>query len=351
MAKTREIRMNRLLSNPLSPHILKQTIQTSIAGLQVRTNPLTHTMRLLYSMIPTALMVSATTTRTACSSENLQVNVYHAQEYPVQYQNSTSFLFSPTAFTLIHSAHEAVLVDSPALDSSAEDIALWIKRTAPGKKLAYIYITHAHVDHFGAFPIIQKHFPEAKVVATPGVIEHMKGQLSPELWNTFWLALLPNLTKPSLDGVVALPPNGNFYLENKHELQAVSVGEGDTVDSTVLHVPSIDLVVGGDVVYGHCYQYVAENPTAELRAQWLASLEKVRALKPKVVVPSHMQEEENYGINHLDETEAYIKSYNNWLKKAKTWEELESLATHQYPDRIGNFILRYSAQSFFNATF
>jgi glyoxylase-like metal-dependent hydrolase (beta-lactamase superfamily II) len=308
-------------------------------------------MNLLSSMIVTAVTAAAATTRTACATPDLQVDVYHAQPYAVHYQNSTSLLFSPTAFTLIHGAHEAVLVDGPALDSIAEDIAHWIKRTVQGKKLKYIYVTHGHLDHFGAFPVIQKYFPEAKVVATSGVIKQMNAQLAPEMWKNFWLALLPDLTKPSLDGVVTLPSDGKFYFQDRHEFQSISVGEGDTADSTVLYSPSIDLVVGGDVVYGHCYQYLAENPTAELRAQWLASLETVKALKPKFVVPSHTQESEGYGINHLEETEKYIRSYNGWLEKAKSWEELESFARQQYPDRIGEFILRYSAQSFFNATF
>lgn len=135
-------------------------------------------------------------TQTAYSSPHLQVDVYHAKPFHIQYNNSISLLSSPTAFTLLHNAHEAVLVDAPARDFDAEQVAKWITSIIPDKSLKYIYITHGHVDHFGAFPIIQKRHPNAKVVATSGVIKHMEQQLLPETWN-FWLSVIPNLTKPS----------------------------------------------------------------------------------------------------------------------------------------------------------
>lgn len=210
-------------------------------------------------------------TQTAYSSTPLQVDVYNAKPFSIQYNNSISLLSSPTAFTLLHNAHEGVLVDAPARDFDAEHIAEWITSIIPDKSLKYIYITHGHVDHFGAFPIIQKRHPNAKVVATSGVIKHMKQQLLPETWN-FWLSVIPNLTKPSLDGIVSLDSDGHLSLGSPQELRAVSIGEADTADSTVLWVPSVDLAVAGDVTYGLCHQYLAENPTPELRAQWRASI-------------------------------------------------------------------------------
>lgn len=105
--------------------------------------------------------------------------------------------------------------------------------------------------------------------------------------------------------------------------------------------------MAGDVAYGLCHQYLAESPTPELRAQWRASIEKVKALKPKVVIPSHMQEGEGYGVVHLAEPAEYINSFEKWLKTAKTWEELENLAKEAYPNRTGDHILRSSAQAFF----
>jgi len=44
-------------------------------------------------------------------------------------------------------------------------------------------------------------------------------------------------------------------------LRSVSVDQTDTSNTTVLHVPSLDLVVTGDEVYGECFQYLQEDNT------------------------------------------------------------------------------------------
>jgi hypothetical protein len=84
-----------------------------------------------------------------------------------------------------------------------------------------------------------------------------------------------------------LASDEKFGLENYTHHPAIQVGSGDTVDSTVLHVPELSLVVGGDIVYGYCYQYLAEDPTLEARKQWLRSVEEIKALRPRYVIP-HM---------------------------------------------------------------
>ena len=70
-----------------------------------------------------------------------------------------------------------------------------------------------------------------------------------------------------------------------YTLRAVEVGQEDTYDSTVLHVPDLDLVLGGDVVCGDYHQLFAEDVTLELRSMWLRGLEKVAVLSPGWVVP------------------------------------------------------------------
>ena len=287
-------------------------------------------------------------------TDGLKIDVFHLPEKAIQYQNA-SLRYSPSAFTLIHSSHEAVLVDAPTVAEDGTHLADWIATTIPGKKLRYIYITHAHADHFNAFPAIQDRFPGTQVVTTKKVLQHMPAQYEYPLWDIFWVGLFPTLQKADLSQVHALPSSAKFSINGskgkKHVFRAVEVGEGDTADSTVLHVPDVDLIVGGDVVYGHCYQYLAENPTLEQRQQWLESLDKIKKLKPKIVVPSHMQANEGYGVEHLEETQEYIRGWEKLLARSKSWEELENLAKKQWPDRIGTYILRYTAQTFFNATF
>ena len=55
----------------------------------------------------------------------------------------------------------------------------------------------------------------------------------------------------------------------------IEQGRTDAVDTTSLHVPSIDLVVGGDVFYNQCHMYVGDT-TAESRANWITALDRWR---------------------------------------------------------------------------
>jgi glyoxylase-like metal-dependent hydrolase (beta-lactamase superfamily II) len=305
----------------------------------------TITISLLHALIPLAAA------RQVCSNAHLRVDVYHENQTSVHYQGKDDLFFSPTAYTLISSAHEAVLVDSPSLTKDGADLANWIAQTAPGKKLKYIYITHAHADHFNSFPAVLAKFPDARVVTSKGVLAHMPLQYEDPLWTYFWKGLLPSIEKADLSLVHTLPADGIFSLEQgKYTFRSIPVGGGDTADSTVLYVPDIDLVVGGDVVYGKCFQYLAENPTVEDRKEWIGSLDEIAALRPKYVIPSHMQADEDFGLHHVEDTKRYIETWEGWLKTAKTWEDLEGWSKKVFADRVGTFILRYTAQTFFNAT-
>jgi hypothetical protein len=60
------------------------------------------------------------------------------------------------------------------------------------------------------------------------------------------------------------------------KMVVVEVGHSDGDNTTVLHVPSIGLVVAGDVVYNNVHQYLAESSGGGLDA-WLHALDIVEA--------------------------------------------------------------------------
>jgi glyoxylase-like metal-dependent hydrolase (beta-lactamase superfamily II) len=122
----------------------------------------------------------------------LQADVHVSSRLPLAIKRlGESSSFSPISCALIHGDAEAVLVDTPISVSQTEDLVSWIKETASGKELRYVYITHGHGDHWFGIAVIRKHWPNLRALATPGTVEHMKGQIKPEFFEGTWLTMFP----------------------------------------------------------------------------------------------------------------------------------------------------------------
>jgi glyoxylase-like metal-dependent hydrolase (beta-lactamase superfamily II) len=98
-----------------------------------------------------------------------------------------SFDWSPIASTLIRGKNSALLVDTAITVKQNDALANWIESLLkPQKlKLAIIYITHGHADHFLGLSILHSRFPGVKVVATKRTVEHMKQQIEPAFFGSF----------------------------------------------------------------------------------------------------------------------------------------------------------------------
>jgi hypothetical protein len=59
-----------------------------------------------------------------------------------------------------------------------------------------------------------------------------------------------------------------------------------------------------------------ESDTTALRHLWIDSINRVKLLKPKIVIPSHKQASDGFGVNHLDNTKRFIV---DWDEQAKVW--------------------------------
>lgn len=236
------------------------------------------------------------------------------------------FDWSPIASTLIRGENSAVLVDTAITVNQNNDLADWVDSLlSPRKlKLTTIYITHGHADHFLGLSILQSRFPGVKVVATRGTVEHMKQQIEPGFFASFWDKFFPDQLPEPVMAAEALPEDGKFELEG-HLLQAVEVGHTDTTDTTVLWVPDLKLAVCGDVVYGDVHQYLVEANTREKRMEWIAALEKVKALGPETVVAGHKRPGALDGGYNVDASIQYIRDFqdliDNGIKDAKVLYE------------------------------
>lgn len=244
---------------------------------------------------------------------------------------------SPVASTLILGEHDAVLVDPPFTQEQIQRVGDWIERS--GKRLAFIYATHGHGDHWFGADAIMRRFPDATAYATEKTIAMMHQQATTgraERWDVDFPGLIPD------SPVVFAPiPADGFILEG-HHCEAIEVGHTDTDDTTVLHVPSIGLVVAGDVAYNGVHQYLLESRDGGIQS-WLAALDIVEALHPRAVVAGHKNRALPDDPAILGKTRQYLLDARRLLDEKPMPLQYFDQMLALYPDRLNPGPVWYGA--------
>ena len=194
------------------------------------------------------------------------------------------WMWVPTSATLIYGKRDAVLVDALLTVEQAHALVDWV--TASGKNLTTVYVTHGHGDHFFGIAALQERFPNARAVATADVVRVMRQQASPEYVANFWNVRFPGQIPKRL--VIAEELAGHVIDLEGRDLVVVEVGHTDTDHTTSLHVPSVGLVVAGDVAYNDVHPYLVES-NVQTRREWIAALDTIESLNPRAVIAGHKQ--------------------------------------------------------------
>src|SRR3984957_10714907 len=231
--------------------------------------------------------------------------------------------------TLIHGERDAVLVDTLLTTEQSKTLSGWVGSS--GNSLSAIYITHGHGDHYFGLASLLECFPRAKAVATPKVVKAMREQLSPAWIDNFWRRLFPGDIPDRL--LVAEPLEGDDLELEGRKLVPINAGRTDTAHSTCLHVPSIGLIIAGDVVYNGIHPFLAETDT-QSRLEWISTLDKLEALNPKAVVAGHKVPENGDDPRIIAETRQYLRDFNRLNAATTTARELYDAMLEVYPDRV-----------------
>jgi glyoxylase-like metal-dependent hydrolase (beta-lactamase superfamily II) len=266
------------------------------------------------------------------ASNTLSVNVFTAPgktmvgERPKPFGEALGF--DPITSTLIYGEYDAVLVDAMGAVAEAEALADWV--ALHNRNVETIYITHAHFDHFYGLSILLDRFPGARAIATPKTVTAMQTSFS---------SPVEQLARRLFPGQVAtklVPPelceHDTFTIEGE-ELRIIDQGRTDSPDSTSLYVPSIGLIVAGDVVYNQCRIYVGDT-TPESRKNWMAALDRLAALNPAIVVAGHKKPGAPDSPSTIQETKRYLQDFDRVQKTATSDKELFDQMTELYPGRL-----------------
>jgi glyoxylase-like metal-dependent hydrolase (beta-lactamase superfamily II) len=270
------------------------------------------------------------------SIENLTYDVFVNDPPPQDnglLPNGEPKLFSPQASTLILGSEDAVLTDPGMTRDQARALGDWV--AGKGRNLTDIFVTHAHGDHWFAAGLLAERFG-ARVVATAGTIAQMHANAAnrPFLWDKVYPGMIP----PSPVTAVTVPDN-RFTLEG-HGLVMVEVGFTDSADTSVLHIPDLELIVAGDVIYNGVHMFLGASVFVGGFGPWREAIDKVEALNPRRIVAGHQNKQlDDDAKRTISETRHYLDDADELLRTQNTAVEFFNAKIARYPNYLGRTVL------------
>jgi glyoxylase-like metal-dependent hydrolase (beta-lactamase superfamily II) len=226
---------------------------------------------------------------------------------------------------IIEGAHEVMLVDAQLTKTNAEKVLEEIQKTK--KPLSVIYITHEHADHFLGLEVFRNAYPGVKIIANSVVTDRINKVYREKIdkWKNI-------LGSAATSQVVAIEKfDGNFIKFEGSEIEVLKNIRGDTDQNTMLWIPEQRILIAGDVVFNNMHVYTAETDS-QAREQWLKSLNKIRALRPSIVIPGHSRVGAPLDASTaVDFTANYLLAFDEELEKAKDPDSLINAMRERFP--------------------
>lgn len=280
------------------------------------------------SLLTLAFASITTFSAYATAANTLTMEVYNPGEKSV----------FPVSSEIISGKHEVALIDAQFQRNDAEELVKKIKAT--GKKLTTVYISHSDPDFYFGLDVIKAAFPQAKIIASPGTIEEINATKDGKV--AYWGPILKDNAPKAV--VVPQALQGDSFTVDGQKVEVKGL-TGPTPDRTYVWIPALKAVVGGVPVAGdNIHPWVADNQTVESRAHWQQTLEGIKALKPKAVVPGHFLPGADQTLKSVTFTQNYLTTLEAELPKAKDSAALVAAMKKHYPNLKDESSLELSAK-------
>lgn len=153
---------------------------------------------------------------------------------------------------LIVGREEAVLIDAQFTRADAANVVKMIR--ASGKPLKTIFITHGHPDHYFGAEVLQREFPDARLVATTETIEDIKRSASGKL--AYWKGIYKEQITDTVPVIKPVRPEDLSLDGEQFELR--NVGPGESEHASVVVVKSLKSAFVGDIAYDRVHLWLAD---------------------------------------------------------------------------------------------
>ncbi|HEY2854236.1 MAG TPA: MBL fold metallo-hydrolase [Gemmatimonadaceae bacterium] len=250
--------------------------------------------------------------------------------------DSTSF---DVVSTMIVGPTEVLLWDAQYHVADARRLADRIAAT--GKHLKAIVISHPDHDHYSGAAVIVERFPGTPVYMTQKAIAHFD--------TTKQYFQMEKTRRPAMlaDSLVTPRPLPTTHLSvDGEEVTVIPDLTGDVIVPTnsVLWIPSLRTALVGDVAFNGVHPWLGSSSEAS-RTAWRASIARVTALHPAVVVAGHKKDvAAPDSPNVLRFMEGYLADFDSIRKVSSGGRELATAMRQKYPDLTVQGLLGYSAQ-------
>ena len=239
---------------------------------------------------------------------------------------------------ILETPTEVALVDAQLIMPEAQKVAALVKAT--GKKLSWVWITHAHPDHYAGLEAIARAFPD-----TPVYSRAVTATEAPALLKKYDAPLQRFFPGELTTAPVALTPYDKPSLSvGGVEVRIVDLTGGEHTTTTMLVIPQMRAALIGDLVYNRVHPWINEMDDKGV----LQHVELLATKMPDVdtFYPGHG---EPFGKDYLPTYRTYVTDFLSEVPKAKDGEDLISRMWRRYPTWRTMAGLRFSANAYMDA--
>lgn len=221
---------------------------------------------------------------------------------------------------------DAAVLDAQWSLSNGHRVAAEVLET--GLNLKYIYVTHAHPDHYFGLGPIAEAFPEAKVIALQEVASTINKQMFGKV--DHWVNIIGPTNVPT-KAVNIEPLSENYFELEGERIEIIPKVMGDMKYNTAVWIPSIKTLYGSDVLFNKSHPFTCEI-TAEERQQWLKDIERLEKLGAEVVIPGHQKPGMPFDSSCYTFMKEYLIATEEELANTETTEGFFYNMAMRFPD-------------------
>jgi len=256
--------------------------------------------------------------------------------------------------TLFYGEKDAILIDAPFLQSDTYKMIAEIINMR--KNLTHIYVSHFHPDHHFGLHALKYAFPNVKVVGLAQSVHDIVDTTNDkvDMWaiDRFGANDIPQSV------VVPLILEEPFLVLEGERIEFYEGYDGDSLNNTIVWVPSLRVVCATDVAFHDCHLWPIESNVSR-RVKWRKDIARLMDFNPRVVIPGHHDQEK---LQILDDVMAdatrtytdcvdwsirYLDYYEEVYNTAKTGKDMVEMMFKEYPLKAEDFAIHWQARLLF----